>query len=292
MFLVVEEDLHIFEEQVTGLSPGQSARCELRVRHKDGRVVWLASFAECVPDPKAPSVHRLYGGCRDITERKRAEQSLLIANRKLNLMNMVAWHDIQNKLTGLWGYIELTKDLVSDAQVIKFLQTEGEILAVINQQLAATREYQQMGTEPPQWLNIEGIMRSITLSGKSGEVKVTVEVNGLEIYGDPVIERVFAHLVENSLRHGGKVTSIEVRCRENHLGLVLVYTDNGSGIPDRIRQDLFVKSFGKTTGFDLFFVHDILELSGMDITETGSEGKGAQFEIAVPKGQYRFRKPQ
>lgn len=291
-FLVLEDDLPVFEKNVTGLAPGESARCELRIRHRDGRIIWLASFAECVTDPVNPDNLRLYGGCRDITERKRAEQSLLIANRKLNLMNMVAWHDIQNKLTGLWGYIELTKDLVSDAQVMKFLEIEGEILQVIHRQLASTKEYQEMGIQPPQWLSVEGIMRSTTISGKTSSLRVRVDVDGLEIFGDPVIERVFGHLVENSVLHGQTVTEIRVGYRETASGLVLIYEDNGTGIPESLRPGLFDKSYGKTGGFDLFFVHDLLEASGMTITETGTPGKGVRFEITVPREAFRFGKNQ
>jgi PAS domain S-box-containing protein len=291
-FLVIEDDLPLFEEKVTGLAPGESARCELRIRHKDGRIVWLASFAECVADPLKPDHLRLYGGCRDITERKRAEQSLLIANRKLNLMNMVAWHDIQNKLTGLWGYIELTKDLVSDAQVMKFLEIEGEILHVIHRQLASTKEYQEMGIQPPQWLSVDGIMRSTTISGKTSSLRVLVDVDGLEIFGDPVIERVFGHLVENSVLHGQTVTEIRVGYRETASGLVLIYEDNGTGIPESLRSGLFDKNYGKTGGFDMFFVHDLLEASGMAISETGTPGNGVRFEIMVPRELYRFRESQ
>jgi PAS domain S-box-containing protein len=289
-FLIIEDDLPVFEKNVTGLAPGESARCELRIRPKDGRITWLASFAECVADPVNPDCHRLYGGCRDITERKRADQSLLMANRKLNLMNMVAWHDIQNKLTGLWGYIELTKDLVSDAQVMKFLEIEGEILHVIYRQLASTKEYQEMGIQPPQWLSVEGIMRSITISGKTSSLRVRVDVDGLEIFGDPVIERVFGHLVENSVLHGQTVTEIRVWYRETASGLVLIYEDNGIGIPESLRPGLFDKNYGKTGGFDMFFVHDLLEASGMAITETGIPGKGVRFEITVPREAFRFRR--
>ena len=38
----------------------------------------------------------------------------------------------------------------------------------------------------------------------------------------------------------------------------------------------------------LFFVREILDLTGITIRETGEPGNGARFEIAVPKGMYRF----
>jgi len=75
-FLVIDEDIPVFEKNVTGLSPGESVRCELRIRRKDGCIMWLSSYAQCVTDQKEPGNHRLYGACRNITERKRAERIL------------------------------------------------------------------------------------------------------------------------------------------------------------------------------------------------------------------------
>jgi len=45
---------------------------------------------------------------------------------------------------------------------------------------------------------------------------------------------------------------------------------------------------GTNIRFGLFFVRECLTLSGMTITETGSPGSGARFQIAVPKWIYRF----
>jgi signal transduction histidine kinase len=103
-----------------------------------------------------------------------------------------------------------------------------------------------------------------------------------------VIGKVFWHLIDNSVKHGEKVTEIRITAHESASGCVLVYEDNGVGIPEKKKKDLFTKSFGKVTGFDLFFVHDILDISGMKIDETGIPGKGARFEITVPGGHYRF----
>jgi len=38
----------------------------------------------------------------------------------------------------------------------------------------------------------------------------------------------------------------------------------------------------------LIFVREILAITGITIRETGEPGKGARFEITVPKGGYRF----
>jgi len=89
-FLVIEEDLNIFDLNITGLSPGSKASCELRIRQKNGDIVWISSFAECVSEPRAPGVIFLYGGLTDITERKKKEEEIIY------LIN----HD---QLTGLYN---------------------------------------------------------------------------------------------------------------------------------------------------------------------------------------------
>ena len=74
--LVVQEDVPLFEERVTGLAPGESSVCELRIRHKQGDVRWLAAYSKLEEDAQDPSVHRLHGACQDITERKQAEEEI------------------------------------------------------------------------------------------------------------------------------------------------------------------------------------------------------------------------
>jgi signal transduction histidine kinase len=225
---------------------------------------------------------------RDITDRKKEEQNLVIANQKLNLMNIVAWHDIYNKITALRGYLELSKDHITDQKSQEFLAREDEVLKQIQQQILYTKEYQEIGMQLPRWHNLNNLLKNIRMTGVAESTHITNEAENLEIYADPVIEKVFWHLIDNSVKHGEKVTEILITSRESASGCTLVYEDNGVGIPENKRKDLFTKSFGKMTGFDLYFVHDILDIYGMKIVENGEPGKGARFEISVPKGQYRF----
>jgi PAS domain S-box-containing protein len=74
-FLVNKEDLALFEKHVVGLPAGVSASCELRLQHKNGNVVWVESFAECIQETSLAK-KTLYGGLVDITKRKNAEETL------------------------------------------------------------------------------------------------------------------------------------------------------------------------------------------------------------------------
>jgi PAS domain-containing protein len=74
--LVIDEDLPLFDSKVIGLAPGMSGSCELRLRHESGKIVWVASLAECVFDLGSPDRLRLHGGLVDITARNMAEQAI------------------------------------------------------------------------------------------------------------------------------------------------------------------------------------------------------------------------
>ncbi|MGA2780786.1 MAG: PAS domain S-box protein [Smithella sp.] len=81
-FLVIEEDMALFEKNVIGLTPGSHGLCELRIRHKNGGIVWIASYAECSMTTGTPEHFILYGALLDITERKRSEESLRQSEEK------------------------------------------------------------------------------------------------------------------------------------------------------------------------------------------------------------------
>ena len=96
--LVVDEDLVHFKQYVTSLAPGSSGNCEIRMRQKNGGIVWVNSFAECIKGQGQPEPHILYGGLVDITERKKAEENLRRANIFLdsiveNIPNMIFLKD-------------------------------------------------------------------------------------------------------------------------------------------------------------------------------------------------------
>ncbi|NMB80146.1 MAG: PAS domain S-box protein, partial [Methanomicrobiales archaeon] len=266
------------------LTKGQ-IRFETEVQRRDGTklpVEVSAQFAKLNQKTYVIAISR------DISRRKREERALRIANQKLQLMNIVAWHDIQNKVTGLRGYVELSKDLVTDETMKKFIQSEEEALKVIHQQLQYTKEYQEMGVHPQEWVNLHQTLRMILSLAELGSIQVIVDVGDLEVYCDPVIAKVFSHLLDNTKIHGKKATRIHISCRETPDGLTLAYEDDGVGIADEQKKELFMRNVGTTTGFSLFFIHDLLEVSEMTIRETGVCGQGVRFEIGIPRGIYRF----
>jgi len=110
-FLVVDEDIPLFNKNVTGVPPGSAGRTELRIRKKTGEIAWIESYVECVAVGEGNEQHVLYGGIVDITERKRYESEILGAKAKAEesdrlksafLANMS--HEIRTPMNGIIGF--------------------------------------------------------------------------------------------------------------------------------------------------------------------------------------------
>jgi CheY-like chemotaxis protein/two-component sensor histidine kinase len=225
----------------------------------------------------------------EIEGHRQAEERIILANRKLTLMTDVTYQDIQNKLTALGGFTELSRDPKNETNRIGLIDKQMQILEMIHNLIKKTKDYQQMGMDPSRWIPLEEtIGMQMSLQSQKHSVSLACDLRGLEIYTDPLIARVFYNLIHNALRHGGAITRISISCREDPAGLLLVCEDDGVGIPSDQKPHLFDRIAGGEGKFGLFFVREFLTLSGMTIRETGISGKGARFEITVPAGVYRF----
>jgi PAS domain S-box-containing protein len=226
----------------------------------------------------------------DITERKTLQEAVQMANRKLNLLSSITRHDIINQLTLLTGYIRISQGYLDDKNtLVKFLEKADKAATTIDHHIRFTGEYQELGVDAPAWQNVhESIEKAVAGLPMRG-IHVDIDRRDLEIFADRLCGKVFYNLIDNALRYGREsMKTIRFSSQESGTGLSIVCEDDGVGIEDDVKLRLFTRGFGKNTGLGLFLSREILSITGITITENGTEGKGARFEITVPKGQYRF----
>jgi PAS domain S-box-containing protein len=239
---------------------------------------------------------------QDITELKVLEQQMTFTNAelnkyaedlrqtndKLNLLNTITRHDILNQLTVVLGYLEMMRMKFPDPSLQEYIDKEIHAAQNIQTQILFTKEYQDIGVQSPQWFDLKKVIYAKAATLPLPERSLTVHFDNLEVYADPLLEKVFYTLLENTLRHGKEVTSIEFSYNALNEGIVVIYEDNGGGVPAEYKEAIFDRKFFKHTGFGLFLSRTILGITGMTIRETGEPGKGARFEISVPEGAFRF----
>ena len=241
----------------------------------------------------AGTFNRMLDSLEDaLVNEKKAMASAKVANEKLSLLAGITRHDILNKIIVLESYSDLLGSrLPEDPEMKDYNSKIKEAAQAISEQIKFTRDYEDLGTDLSQWQRVAEVAERAKPGCISRDVNVIIDTGVLEIFADPMLEKVFFNLFDNSFRHGGHVTEIRVTCDEDPESggdMVIAVEDNGGGVPEYAKENIFHRGFGKNTGFGLYLIQEILNITGISIRETGTEGKGARFEIVVPEGEWRL----
>lgn len=276
-----------FPERFRHILDGEWFRGEAMHMRKDGTVFPVEINASLIEISAKKYVLAID---RDISERKTAELALQQVTKKLTLLNSVTFNDIQNSVFALNGYFTLERSSGGNDPGKKYLDNEEEAAGKISRALNFAKSYQDLGVHPPKWHNVsQSFLMGISHMDFSS-IQRTVQLDNLEIFADSLLERVFFTLAENVLRHAKTATQVRIGYRFAGDNLILFLEDNGNGIPDAFKERIFERGFGKQKNMELFLVREILSITGITIQETGIPGKGARFEMNVPKGAYRLNR--
>jgi len=227
---------------------------------------------------------------RDITDRTMADDSLLKINQKLNVLSQLTRKDLTNQVFVLNSYLELTKNqLAGQGPALETLQEVEGAVRLIHKTIEYTKDYQDMGAKPPAWQNVTLTMLLGLSHISISEIRHSIETEDLEIFADPLLEKVCQRLFENSVKHGDHVTRIRVWHTVTPEVATIFFEDDGIGIPPEKKEQIFLRSGGTSASSgSLIFVREIFDITGITIRETGEPGKGARFEMVVPKGMWRI----
>ena len=222
-------------------------------------------------------------------ERKNALDSLKLANDKLELLDSLTRHDILNQISLSMIEGELAKRQSSDPKVKESVENILKINKTIISLLHFSKEYKSVGIDRPRWLNLQEAISHSTAQLGLGKVAMDYYCEEWTVFADPMLEKAFFNIIENSLRHGEKVTKILIGCSQSGTddSLKITFSDDGIGVPEGNKEMIFEKGIGKNTGLGLFLVRKILSITGITIIENGVPGKGARFEITVPKERFK-----
>jgi signal transduction histidine kinase len=225
-----------------------------------------------------------------VTELRRSEEALQQANRSLALLTNVTRHDINNQLVALNGFLELLHEKVRDPALEEYFVWISQVSTRISSMIQFASTYETVRKTHPLWQDIRALAETTARQVSLGKVIIKNEIPaGIEVFADPLFLKVFYNLVDNALRYGEKLTFIRFSFIErDNAGGVIVCEDDGEGVPEASKEKIFDRGYGKNTGLGLFLAREILSLTGITVKETGEPGKGARFEITVPRDTYRF----
>ncbi len=281
---VMEEDkpqLHILETQLQA----------------DGRQAWLDTNKIPLHDGDG-RVAGILGTFEDITERKRAEDELVEANRELDAFVSTVSHDLRTPLTPIISYAEVLQEAYRDqldGQALDYLaKIEGQgrrMLAVMEDLLVLARVGHVKRPAEPVDPNtvLEDVL--IAVGSQMAEAGIVTEKTPLPLVQVPVtlLVQIFDNLIGNAIRYAGKEGSpIEIGGERKGNLVQLFVRDHGPGIPEEERRQIFELFYrgvasGKSsgTGVGLATVQKISRLFGGRAWVEETFGGGSTFIVEL-----------
>jgi PAS domain S-box-containing protein len=275
---------------------------EFRVVRRDGETVWVYTDAAVIRQDGRPS--RMMGATVDITERKRAEQSLLDANRRKDEFLATLAHELRNPLAPLVNMLHLMQRtngndaLQAEARdtmerqlkhLVRLVDDLLDVGRITRNRLELRRERVELTAVIRQAL--DGCRSLID----QFEQQLTVALPAEPIYvdADPVrLVQVFGNLLNNACKFTPRGGQITLAAGEESGNAVVSVADTGVGIdPDMVPRvfDLFAQVDGSLEhsrgglGIGLTLVKQLVEMHGGRVeAESHGPGSGSRFTVRLP----------
>jgi signal transduction histidine kinase len=224
----------------------------------------------------------------DITDRKKSQRTIEEANRKLNILGSITRHDTSNKLMILSGHLLLHQETLVEEKEKKRAEMMSDIVDSLSEQLDFADNYRRIGINSPEWQSVQKASEEAAAQFSRPDVTINIDSGGLDVLADPMLKKVFYNLIDNSLKHGGKITGIRIYSVVNEKDARIIYEDNGVGISQALKDKIFEEGYGRDHGLGLYLIREILMMTNIDIKETGTPGTGVRFEIVAPLSAIRI----
>ena len=279
---------------------------ELTARARDGKETVVSYNASTFHD-RDRKLQGVFAAARDVTERKRYEQSLQQANRAKSVFLANMSHEIRTPMNAILGFSQLMlrdQDLTPrQCQYLGTINRSGEhLLALINDILEMSKIEAGRTTLNPSTFDLPVLLKDLEMMFRvrTDEKKILFSV---EMIGDVPkyivtdinkLRQVLINVLGNAVKFTGQ-GGIGVRVRADRVGatgpfLLVEIEDTGPGI-SADEQDKLFRHFEQTktgqqagtgTGLGLAISQEFVRLMGGAITVTSQVGKGSVFVIHLP----------
>jgi PAS domain S-box-containing protein len=274
------------------LAKGVVTAFDMRLRRRDGAVIWVAANARAVSDGNGGVYWE--GFLEDITARKEAEQL------KSDFVSFVT-HQLRTPLSGIRWMLELAQQTDVTPETASYLDdahaSARRLIDLVNDLLDIARLESGRVVTDVKPVDLDRVTRELLdeltpmATARNQTIAWTPGASGA-VLGDPQLLRQAAlNLISNALKYtpeGGRI-SIAATAAAGHLHWSV--SDTGIGVPPAAQRRLFEKFYRadnavvidtEGTGLGLYLVRLIAERCGGSVICESTESVGSRFTLKLP----------
>ena len=235
-------------------------------------------------------ITRVMAVAQDITQYVKDRRELQRQNARLDEFASVVSHDLRNPLTVAEGNLELLREDCESDRIDKIDSALTRMDELIEDLLTLARANEQIGSAES--VNLAELSQNCWQNVGTTDETIHLDISAVETVtlkaDSNRLAQVFENLMRNAIEHardqdddnGDKSETVTITIGELADGFYVA--DNGNGIPESDRDDVFEPGYTTTkqgTGFGLPIVKQVVEAHGWNISVTESADGGARFEV-------------
>ncbi|WP_280587712.1 GAF domain-containing sensor histidine kinase [Halorubrum sp. Boch-26] len=211
--------------------------------------------------------------------RKRATERMQRQRDQLEEFTRVVSHDIRNPLGIVDGYLDMAEQTGDPEYFRRCRDAIDRMESLIDDLLFLTREGQTIGGREE--VDLAALARDSWSFVSAGDATLAVDTDRVALGDWSRLQQVFENLFRNSVEHGGDAVTVRVGDLADGTGIYV--EDDGEGIPEAERSDVFVDGYttgASGTGLGLTIIQQVVSAHGWEVAVSESAEGGARFEIA------------
>ncbi|WP_125779467.1 PAS domain-containing protein [Pseudoalteromonas rubra] len=271
-----------------------------RFKHKQGHWVWCYSLDTIVTRDETGAPELMLGTFVDITEQTNLLRELQESNASLEHFAFIASHDLQEPLRKISAFSDSLSQRLAPAlkeddkacfEMDRLLDATERMRTMIQDLLKLSRlnAHQLKLTRVSLNSLITEACDQLSFKIEESHAQITCEHPDCELEVDAsLFIQIWQNLIANSIKFcGADVPSVQISAKREGTHLTLCYQDNGIGVPEQFRQQIFEPfrrlhgDSHKGSGIGLSLCKKIIDLHGGQIACTDSEQAGARFVITL-----------
>lgn len=213
----------------------------------------------------------------DISKRRERARELERQNARLDEFTSVVSHDLRNPLSVATGHLELVEQEVESEYLAVVDQALERMESLISELLSLAKAGRTVADLEP--VALAAVSETCWSNVETANASVEISVTKTILADSNRVKQLLENLIRNAIEHGGDGVTVSV----GEVSDGFYFEDDGPGIPEREREEIFDAGYTTSTdgtGFGLSIVQEIADAHGWTIRLTESDAGGARFVFA------------